>query len=185
MCGGRGTRLGAGEKPLQDVAGVPMVERVVRALRASAVEQVYAVTAPHAPETAVRVERLGLPTIETPGEGYVADLGTALADERVARPALTVAADLPLLSGPVLDAVLDTYEEGPLSVAVPVGRVRGLGFSVDTTMRSRGRQVRPAGVNVVAEGPEVTCLRRDRELAANVNRPRDRAVAAWYLAGNI
>jgi adenosylcobinamide-phosphate guanylyltransferase len=184
MCGGRGTRLGPGEKPLQDVGGVAMVERVADALAASAVDRVYAVTAPHAPRTQARLDERGLTTIETQGDGYVADLQAALDDDRVEQPVLTVAADLPLLRGSVVDAVLECYERGALTVAVPAARVQALGYSVDTTMPVDGQAVRPAGLNVVADGPEATVVRRDRALAANVNRPRDLLTAAWHLAAD-
>lgn len=181
MCGGRGTRLGGDEKPLQSVAGRPSIDRVRDALAASRVETVYAVTSPHAPRTA---EHVSPPTIGTPGEGYVADLQAALADDRVTEPVLTVAADLPLLDGPAVDRVLDAAGERTLTAAVPAGRVRALGFSVDTTMRRDGVALRPAGINVVGAEPDRVWVTRDRRLAANVNRPRDLAVAAWHLAGD-
>ncbi|MHB9288924.1 NTP transferase domain-containing protein [Halobacteriales archaeon Cl-PHB] len=180
MCGGRGTRLAAGEKPLFDVGGRPMVDRVVAALEASEVDEVLAVTSPHVPATAAHLD---CPNLETPGEGYVADLQAALADDRVTRPVLTVAADLPLLDATIVDAVLDAAGGRSLAAAVPAGRVTGLGFSVDTTFRHRGVLVRPAGLNVVGDGDDRVWISRDRRLAANVNRPRDAAVAEWHLAG--
>lgn len=181
MCGGQGSRLGGGEKPLRTVGGRPMVQRVRAALADSRVETVYAVTSPHAPETARRIDR---PTIDAAGAGYVADLQTALADDRITQPVVTVVADLPLLSAASVDRVLGAHEAGPLSVVVPVGRVRALGFSVDTTVTYRGLPVRPAGLNVVAPGDDSGLLCRDRCLAANVNRPRDLAVGRWLAAPN-
>ncbi len=180
MCGGRGTRLDAGEKPLVEVAGEAMVDRVCSALAASQVEAVLAVTSPHVPETA---SHLDCPQVETPGEGYVADLQAALDDSRVERPVLTVAADLPLLDGDAVDSVVVAAAGESLAAAVPAGRVTGLGFSVDTTFRHRGTLVRPAGVNVVGSGDDAVWVTRDCRLAANVNRPRDAAVASWLLAG--
>lgn len=179
MCGGRGTRLGGEEKPLRRVGGRPLVDRVMNALEGSRIDRVYAVTSPNAPRTA---EAVTIPKIETAGEGYVADLREALADDRIAEPVLTAAADLPLLETPVIDRVLEAAAGDTLTVAVPAGRVRGLGYSVDTTMRVGGIAVRPAGLNVVGEGPERTYVSRDRGLAANVNRPRDLVAAAWHLA---
>lgn len=180
MCGGRGTRLGGEEKPLRRVAGRRLIDRVRDALDASRVETIFAVTSPNAPTTA---ERARAPVVETAGAGYVADLQAALEDRRVARPVLTVAADLPLLDGPTVDRVLDAAGGETLTAAVPAGRVRALGFSVDTTMRHGGVAVRPAGINVVGAEPDRVWVTRDRRLAANVNRPRDLATAAWHLAG--
>jgi len=181
MCGGRGSRLGDGEKPLRPVGGIPMVRRVADALAASSLDRIYAVTSPKAPETTSHLEH---PAIETAGEGYVADLQTALADDRISRPVLTVAADLPLLDGPVVDALLADHHGGSLTLAVPVGRVRALGFSVDATVRHGSTLVRPAGLNVVGEGSDALRLTRDRRAAANVNRPRDLHRAEWLVATN-
>lgn len=180
MCGGRGTRLDAGEKPLFEVARTPMVDRVCSALATSQVEEVLAVTSPHVPETA---SHLDCPQVETPGEGYVADLQAVLDDCRVDRPVLTVAADLPLLDGDAVDSVLEVADGDSLAAAVPAGRVTGLGFSADTTFRHRGTLVSPAGINVVGSSDDAVWVTRDRRLAANVNRPRDAAVASWLLAG--
>jgi adenosylcobinamide-phosphate guanylyltransferase len=180
MCGGRGTRLGATvEKPQFRVAGTPMVECVLGALDSSRVDRVFAVTSPATPATAAAVD---CPRIETPGEGYVADLDGALADPRVTTPVLTVAADLPALDGAAVDAVLDAAD-GALTVAVPVGRKRALGLSVDTAFRHGGRQVTPAGINVVGDTTGDVHLTREARFAVNVNRPVDAHRAAWLLAG--
>jgi len=182
MCGGRGTRLATDrEKPLFPVAGVPMVERVRAALAGSRLDRVYAVTSPHAPATAADLD---LPRIGTPGEGYVADLDRALEDGRVSPPVVTVAADLPLLEAAALDRVLAASGGASLTVAVPVGRKRALGLSVDTAFRRGGRRLTPAGVNVVGGGDDHLLVARDPGLAANVNRRSDAARVEWLLAGD-
>jgi adenosylcobinamide-phosphate guanylyltransferase len=176
MCGGRGTRLGtATEKPLVTIGGEAMVDRVLDALAASRIESVYAVTSPAAPETAAHVDS---PTIETPGDGYVADLQRALSDDRVTRPVLTVAADLPLLDGDAVDTVCEQAQE-TLTVAVPVGRKRALGVSVDTQFRHGGVAVTPAGINVVGDGPERVWVTRDLRFAVNVNHSEDARRCRW------
>lgn len=178
MAGGEGTRLGRGEKPLVAVAGVPMVDRVLAALRESVVDRVVLATSPATPETAAHV---GVPTVETPGEGYVADLEVALA--HVDRPALTVVADLPLLTGPVVDQVIERAGGETTAVCVPEALVERLGASADLVVEHDGAPVVPAGINVV--GPDDA----DREvvvdeprLAVNVNRPDDLALAERLLA---
>ena len=153
-----------------------MVDRVVRALEASAVDDVYAVTSPNAPETADYVDGR-VPRVETAGEGYVADLGTALDDDRVAQPVLTVAADLPLLDGDVVDVVLDRWNGGSLTAAVPAERKRELGVSVDASFDEGGEAVAPTGLNVVGGDPDRVLVLDDERLAVNVNRPADLAVA--------
>ena len=189
MCGGRGTRLDAEtEKPLFEVGGEPMVARVADALVESRVETAYAVVSPHAPETREYVAgRDGLRTVETPGEGYVEDLQAALAE--VEPPVLTVAADLPLLAGDAIDSVLDAYErqemegaENSLTVCVPAALKRALGVSLDTTFERDGRELVPAGINVVAETDgDATYETYDARFAVNVNRRSDADLAEELL----
>ena len=193
MCGGRGTRLreaggseaggdDAREKPLVAVGGASMLSRIVAALRASEVDTIYAAVSPHTPDTASRARDLGLPTIETPGDGYVSDLRAALAETD--RPAVTVPADVPLLAAEhVDDAVGEAHRRGgadtptSLTMCVPAALKRRLGASVDTAFDHDGRRVAPTGLNVVAGGDDTVALTYDARLAINVNRPEDLELA--------
>lgn len=154
MCGGRATRLDADvEKPLFEVADRPMIDRVLAALAGSRVERVYPVVSPHVPDThehlADHPEVDAL--VETPGEGYVADLGTALADDRIERPVLTVVADLPLLAPALVDLALDRYDGRDLTVLVPTALKRALDVSADPARAHGGRELAATGLNVVGE----------------------------------
>lgn len=182
MCGGPGTRLDAGEKPLYEVGGRPMVERVLDALAASGVDTVHAAVSPHTPRTRERLDGR-VACIETPGDGYVTDLGVALG--AVGRPVVTVAADLPLLAGETIDRTLEAHaeSEGPVQVCVPAALKRQLGVSVDTARSVDGRELAPTGLNTVADGPERTVVSHDARLAVNVNRPADAAVAEALAGG--
>ncbi|MEF8780502.1 MAG: NTP transferase domain-containing protein [Haloferacaceae archaeon] len=200
MCGGRGTRLDAEtEKPLVSVGGVPMVDRVVGALRGSRVDRVYAVVSPHAPATAAHLSG-ELRRVDAPGDGYVADLGIAIESGPVEPPVLTAAADLPLLAPAAVDRLLSVArgsDSGPTGGAgeaavastttlVPAALKRELGVSVD----GDGVWV-PAGLNVVGSEPDGAGSRQspsgsgrrrdhrtwDARLAVNVNRAADRRVA--------
>jgi adenosylcobinamide-phosphate guanylyltransferase len=203
MCGGRGTRLRSGaeteqlcdvEKPLVDVDGEPMFDRVVDALRTSRIGEggstdagrIHAVVSPHAPETAERARELSLSVVETAGDGYVSDLTTAL--DAVGRPALTVPADLPLLAPDHVDDAIQRSltnvgdrtspsEPTSVTVCVPVALKRRLGASVDTSFEHDGQAVAPTGLNVVAGDDDTVALTYDARLAVNVNRPADRKLA--------
>ncbi|WP_263018210.1 NTP transferase domain-containing protein [Natronobiforma cellulositropha] len=185
MCGGAGTRLESDrEKPLYPIGGEAMVERVLGALEASRLERTYAAVSPQAPATQAHLERRGVTCIETAGAGYVSDLLDALRDERLSPPVLTVAADLPLLEGSVLDRVCAAYgrvrertEKPPsLTVCVPVALKRRLGASVETTLE--GGHLAPTGVNVVGDGSSERQFESyDRRLAVNVNRRADARLA--------
>ncbi|MBB6647556.1 NTP transferase domain-containing protein [Halobellus ruber] len=192
MCGGRGTRLRGGddssaadgadvEKPLVEVGGASMLSRVVGALRASGVGSVHAAVSPQAPETADRARSLSVPTVETPGDGYVSDLRAAL--DAVGRPAVTVPADLPLLAPAHVDDAIGRSRRGgedaptSLTVCVPAALKRRLGASVDAAFDNDGRTVAPTGLNVVADGDDTVALTYDARLAVNVNRPEDLELA--------
>ncbi|MFO7927700.1 MAG: NTP transferase domain-containing protein [Halobacteriota archaeon] len=179
MCGGAGTRLDRGEKPLFQVGGVPMIDRVLRAIEASRIEAAYAVTSPLTPETTRRLDGR-VPVIETSGDGYVADLSAAL--ERVDPPVLTVVSDLPLLTGEAIDRTIDAYTGGALTVCVPTALKRRLGVSAETTRQHGGRELSPTGLNVVGEpAGETIRISYDARLAINVNRPSDGAVAEAFV----
>jgi len=162
MCGGRGTRLGGEtEKPLREVAGRPMVDRVLDALAESRVGATHAVVSPHATRTRAHLserasESPSLSVVDAPGNGYVADLRHATdAVGAGDDPFLTVAADLPILNGAAVNAVLDVARAAggdSLTVCVPTTRKRELGVSADATTDIDGREVVPAGINVVGGG---------------------------------
>ena len=186
MCGGAGTRLDADvEKPLFEVAGRAMVDRVVDALAASdGVDDVYAAVSPQTPRTR---EHLGarddVALVDTPGDGYVADLDAAL--DAVGRPAVTAAADLPLLAPEHVDRALAARGDaadsaGSLSVCVPVALKERLGASVDTAFDG----LAPTGLNIVAPGGENVHTSYDARLAVNVNRLGDADLAAALDAGD-
>ena len=186
MCGGRGSRLQAAvgdtEKPLVDVGGEPMVERVLATLadRAAApespIDTVHAAVSPATPETAARLRADDrVRCLETPGSGYVDDLAAAVAS--VGRPVLTVVADLPFLAADHVDRALAAADGDSLTVCVPVARRRALGLSAETTMTHEGRRVAPSGLNVVADADDRVVVWADDRLACNVNRPSDLARA--------
>ena len=194
MCGGRGTRLDVPEeKPLYEVGDRPMVDRVCEALADSRIETIRAVGSPHTPQTRAHLNQSNVTYVESPGEGYVADLGYAL--DRVGTPVLTAAADLPLLAADAVDGILDAHADyvdeigGPrprsggsdvpsLAVYAPAALKRLLGVSIDPTTKVDGGEVAPAGVNVVAGGDvEEALVTFDARLAVNVNRRADARVA--------
>lgn len=184
MCGGKGTRLSNddtdNEKPLLTICGQPMFDRVIRALSIARIDTVYAVVSPHTPETAAHARDNDTPTIETAGEGYVADLDCALS--LVDRPVLTVAADLPLLDTETVAAVLNHADNESCTVCVSVERKRELGVSVDTSVamhKKRAGEIIPSGLNIVGgnTSEQNIMIRENYRLAVNVNRQRDAQIA--------
>jgi adenosylcobinamide-phosphate guanylyltransferase len=179
MCGGRGSRLkpavGDTEKPLVEIAGRPMVDRVRAALRASRVDDIYAAVSPQAPDTAARLADTDVTVVETPGEGYVDDLTAAL--EVVGTPTVTVSADLPFLQAADVDRAITAASGGSVAVCVPLSVAEEVGASAETTVDHEGRPVVPTGLNVVGEGVDRRVVVEAERLAINVNRPADLRLA--------
>ncbi|MFB6236212.1 MAG: NTP transferase domain-containing protein [Halopenitus sp.] len=188
LCGGEGSRLGGDvEKPLVEVDGVPMIDRVLDALQeADRVDRIHAVTSPKAPETKVHLRenretgKDGLVVHAGAGGGYVADLNDAL--ERTGTPAVAVAADLPLLSGEDVDRAVERATGESLSVCVPLALKQAVGVSADTTFDHNGTTVAPTGLNVVGTDADRVHVVDSEALAVNVNHPRDLAVARTLAA---
>lgn len=183
MCGGRGTRLDSdAEKPLYEVGGKPMIGRVLAALAASQIERIHAVVSPQTTGTRQYLDSnwRDVELVDAPGEGYVADLQYAL--DGVERPVLTVAADLPLLDGEAVDAVLDHNDEGSLSVVVPDSLKGTLGVSSEQVTERAGQRVAATGLNVVGSGEDSHYMSHDVRLAVNVNYASDAAVAESLLS---
>jgi len=160
-----------------------MIEHVLAALDESRIERIYAAVSPATPGTAALLASREVTVIETPGEGYVADLGAALDDIRT--PVLTVTADLPLLAAEHVDRLIDDYEGHSLSVCVPLAVAEEMAASVETTVDHDGSAVVPTGLNVVGNSGDRRVVWADRRLALNVNRPADRRQADRWLLDSI
>ncbi len=151
--GGKGTRMDATlEKPLMEVGGRPMVDRVLNALNACGmIDEVVASVSDNAPNTRTYLEGSGIRLVETEGDGYVPDLRTALRALRSER-VLVVPADLPLLSGPDLEWFLNGYMRKPketVMVAASLHTVTTLGATPSYVFEMEGENMVYTGVSVV------------------------------------
>lgn len=180
MCGGRGTRLQAAtEKPLYEINGRPMIDYVLDALTASSVQDVSAVVSPETPQTQAHVSSRAS-VIETAGDGYVQDLQSAL--DVVSPPVVTIGADLPLVTGSLIDRVLSAAVDSSLTVGIPVPVKQQLGLSVDSDTIDDG--LLPAGLNVVdtSHQPSPWWISYNIRLAVNVNHQSDAQIAEQLLS---
>ncbi|MBS7288459.1 MAG: NTP transferase domain-containing protein [Candidatus Freyarchaeota archaeon] len=196
MAGGRGSRFGAGEKPLVRVNGRPMIDYVAAAMsQARLVRRVYATVTPHTPKTAEHLEeawRGRITLIETPGVGYVEDLKHLVAQIRFSA-ILVCPADMPLLRGDLLDLVAKFFLTGgkpSLVVVVPLRLVTSLGLEPTLVMNIGGEDFVPSGVNALngveaASGKVLEeCYLKVglEEFAVNVNTINDLEVAEKLLS---
>lgn len=131
LAAGRSSRMGGGtNKLLEEVAGVPVIRRVVRAVLGSRARPVIVVTGHERERVATALE--GLPVRLVHNGKHASGMASSLKAGIAAVPedaagALVALGDMPLMQGPLLDRLMDAYApaEGRL-IAVPVsGAARG------------------------------------------------------------
>lgn len=195
MCGGQGSRLDSDvEKPLFEVDGVPMIDRVIEALDASEISTVYAAVSPQSPQTRAHVADRQVEVIETPGDGYLTDALTAI--ERIGEPVLTTPSDSPLLDGQLFNDLLRAYDGRSLGCYTPVTLNEELGMNVNHPTDCGECTGAATGLDITADplptdrdrlrtdniDPEVKYCSYSARPATNVNTLEHAAVAERLLA---
>lgn len=119
MCGGRAERFGGKDKGCVFFHGKPLAERVAEALRRSGLRVLFAFATRTACSAAYASMVDGVSLLETPGEGYVADLRYVAkwASSHLGwRRALVVGCDMPLLTKDVVRKLLEMTKESQAPV---------------------------------------------------------------------
>lgn len=188
MAGGKATRMGSDmEKPLLEIDGVPMIQRVIDALRASKnVDRMIVAVSPSSARVARRARELGAEVIETPGSGYESDMKIAIKQLGL-RDVMVVSADLPFLTGAMVDRAFEAYksESKPaLSVMCPHGVLEKLNVQPSYVFEVEGKKLVPIGLNILdgsrIDEPileETTLVTDSKQLVLNVNTPQELEVA--------
>ncbi len=180
MAGGRGTRLGQGEKALARVLDKPLLSYVLAAVTDAGLDPVV-ITSPHTPYTANYCRIHDILWICTDGKGYVEDIRQAITELSIKGPCLTICADLPGITAEHIKIARDTFEKSGFpagSVWVPSPN----GHAADTLPGI------PVGMNILTgalideEQNEIQILISDPLLALNVNTPEDLADAERLLS---
>jgi adenosylcobinamide-phosphate guanylyltransferase len=179
MAGGKGTRMRSDlEKPLIIVNGKYLIEHVIGALQdSSLVDEIVVATSPHSPKTTLHMENLGFKVLVTPGKGYVEDLSFILSnDDFKDEIILTITSDLVLITGEIIDLVLEEYHKSStpaMSVMVPVEIFREHGLQPSLLLEN----LVPSGLNILrgkdTEQDEEVLVLDKIELALNINSPED------------
>ncbi len=189
MAGGKGKRMGVTiEKPLLHFLGNPLIDRVVKAVKASKkISEVYIVTSENTPETEKKCLKDGLNVIRTAGKGYHDDLKQAILEAQLDCPVLTIPADLPAVTGKFLDKIISVYEHSgkdTLTVLVPLKKREELGLSVSSTCQYKGATYTASGVNLIDGAKileekldELAVITEEIEATLNVNTLNDLSMA--------
>lgn len=184
MAGGKGTRMKTDrEKPLTLLSGKPVIQYVLEALEnSSMVDKTVVATSSQTPQTTLFVEDIMLnnPSIgilNTPGSGYIEDLSYLLSqDDFKDEIIVTITSDLPLITGEIIDQVMEEYQKSSkpaMSVMVPVELFHEYGLQPSLVL---GKVV-PSGLNILrgkdTEQDEEVLVLDKIELALNINSPED------------
>ena len=192
MAGGKGGRMTlAEEKPLLRVGGKPIIEHVIAALKnAKKVSSIVVAVSDYTPKTARLMLQFPVSVIKTPGKEYVSDMGYAVKKLKL-RHVLAISADLPLITGEVVDAILECYEQcgkPALAVVVPMETKEKLGLSGEYAFEFGNRLVVPAGISVIdgrrideKELDQEVCLLDLKEVAVNINTVQELNIAEALL----
>jgi adenosylcobinamide-phosphate guanylyltransferase len=194
MAGGKGTRMKTDrEKPLTLLSGKPVIQYVLEALEnSSMVDKTVVATSSQTPQTTLFVEDIMLnnPSIgilNTPGSGYIEDLSYLLSqDDFKDEIIVTITSDLPLITGEIIDQVMEEYQKSSkpaMSVMVPVELFHEYNLQPSLVL---GKVV-PSGLNILrgkdTEQDEEVLVLGKIELALNINSPED-IISLEKLWGN-
>jgi len=106
MCGGRGSRLGMGEKPLVRVGGRPLVDHALDAL--SVCQEVVCVSSPFTPETSAYLSSQGLEVFVAEGKGFIQDMRSAIEAMSIREPVVVMSSDVMLSEG-IMESIISFY----------------------------------------------------------------------------
>jgi adenosylcobinamide-phosphate guanylyltransferase len=194
MAGGKGSRLGMGEKPLVKLFGKPLIDYVVSALLDSSADRIFVAATENVPMTRKWALEKELTVVDTSGKGFVADMVDAVEMAGVKEPILIVMADLPLVTPDLIDEIMETYEKRPepaLSTHTPLDLHRRLGRRPDSLFNYRSQLIVPSGINIldganIREEQEDYHLIKERiELAVNVNVAEDLKLCESIIQGDL
>jgi len=135
MAGGKGERMGAGEKPMALLDGKPLLDYVLKALLSShSIGRAYVAVSPIVPLTADHVRDYSdarVAVVMTPGLGYIEDTAYAVKALGLYEPFLVVSVDLPLITPDVIDRVISEYAKcGKEALSVRTGATVPAGINV-------------------------------------------------------
>ncbi|MEM0203301.1 MAG: TIGR00454 family protein [Archaeoglobaceae archaeon] len=128
MCGGKGRRLGKGEKPLFEVCGMKLIDHALRAFRNQCI---VAVTSPFTPKTERYLLEKGIEVFRASGNGFIEDYRECIASLSLKGPIIVASTDIVYLRDGIIEEIVEFYKKcGKMALKVVKGN-------------------EPAGINVI------------------------------------
>ncbi len=194
MAGGRGSRMGLpSEKPMLPFLGKPLLDWVAEAvLNANKISEFYIITSVNTPQTEEHCKSMGWNFVHTDAKGYHNDLKQAVSKLGWMGPVLTMPSDVPAITGPVLDKVVEAFEvcrKEFLAVFVPIQKRLDFGLSISSTDEYKGVWYAVSGVNVI-NGERIlgagkvetsAIITEETEVVLNVNTTKDLEIAQQMM----
>jgi len=106
MCGGRGERLGRGEKPLFEVCGMKLIEHSILEFENF---DVLAVTSSNTPETERFLIDEGIDFYRASGKGFVEDYREVCVEMSIVEPVFVACADVVYIRRGIAEGALERY----------------------------------------------------------------------------
>jgi GTP:adenosylcobinamide-phosphate guanylyltransferase len=157
-------------------------------LDAKKVSGFYVITSSNTPETEKYCLANGWKILHTGAKGYHNDLKQAVSMAELTGPVMTMPSDVPAITGPVLDKIIDAFEaygKDFLAVFVPIKSRQDLGLSISSTDEYKGVWYAVSGVNIIngakilGEGKIETSaiITEETEVLLNINTTQDLEIA--------
>jgi len=148
--------MGGGvEKPLLEISGESMFERVVSVLRScSSIERIVVASSRSTPATTIRADELQVESIITPGEGFEEDMRFAIRQLSLTE-VLVISSDLPFVTAHVIEEAFRKYrdERKPaLAVMAPPELYERFDLKPSYVFDINGRKLVPVGINILDAG---------------------------------
>lgn len=189
MAGGKGSRLGMGEKPLVTICGKPMISYVIDAFTDFGCEPVV-VASPQTPMTKNWCRTRGIAYYSAQGAGYVEDIIEVVSALEEKSPLFTCVSDVPCLTREILATIHAAYLDSgsdACSVWVPFQICREYHCTPRHVETCEQTRVCPAGINILRgdrieeEQDELRLILPFSRLVFNVNTREERDSVQRYL----
>lgn len=198
MCGGKGSRMQNFvnvEKPLLELKGKTMIERVLDALTQSGeFHKIIGVTSSNTPRTKAfigcYISWLTIDVIKTEGKSYSQDLSIILNKLKPAT-VFVVPADLPLLNPKIIQEIIGRYSSGLPCVSIVSDKqfVVDMGVKPSLVLSINSKEYCHTGITIVdsskvkgiATLKEYYVIMNEREIVVNVNTRRELEIAERLL----
>ena len=188
MAGGKATRMGGNvEKPMLQVDGKSMLQHVIDTLReVQTIDRIVVAASSNTPYTTIEARKLGVETLDTPGDGFEEDMRLAIRKLGL-KDVLVVSADLPLITPDIVREAVGRYRKSgkpALAVMVKVEDYERLGAKPQYIFEVDGQRLTAVGINLVdgrhieeKELDQEVFLVDSRDVILNVNNSRELELA--------